>query len=369
MDEPENNEILIFSDEFPPDGGGAGIVARQLAFDLSASHKEITLLVGRSDKQRITNENIIEVSRPTLIWPIMYVVRLALLHARKFKIIVLNDNVAAYIAGLCFSKALLKKSTIVVHGEDAEFFLNRRSLRHHVFQYRFFYKRTLRHCNRVLTSSKYARDEFLKDASHLINPAKVQHAYMGINPAFMGVQTLSSKADLGIPDNAIFLFTASRLVEDKGLLTMLEHFMEAASIDSRLHWHIAGEGPLRARLEGKIKAYSLQGRVVLLGKLNRSDMANHYSLADVFWLLSRRKGETFGLVYIEAAYYGTPSIGLRYAGVPEAISEGVSGYFLDEGVALSELISKCLVLNRNVCKDFTLNFMSINFARKILGED
>jgi glycosyltransferase involved in cell wall biosynthesis len=364
----QNDAILIFSDEFPPDGGGAGVVAKQLALDLRILRKDITLLVGASTNQRSADEKLIEVTRFTFIWPFIYLIHLIKLKISRFRSIVLNDYISAYIAGLFFSKKLLARSIIIVHGNDGEFFFAYNSLKHRVFQYRFFYKRALRYCKCIIASSRYARDEFLQYTSRIIDPGKVQYAYMGINSELMGSQTLTNKADLGLPPDAILLFTASRLVEDKGLLNMLDHFMEAANADSRLYWHIAGEGPLRARLEEKIRAYGLLGRVTLLGRLDRTKIANQYGLADVFWLLSKRKAETFGLVYIEAAYYGTPSIALRYAGVPEAISEGVSGFFLDEGENLSSLIGKCLALNRNACKNFARNFLSINFAMRILDE-
>lgn len=365
--EDKNGAILVFSDEFPPDGGGAGVVARQLALDLQTMHRDFTLLTGATKGQRVSETALIEVSRPTLLWPLMYFFRLIKLQADKFQIIILNDYVAAYIAGIFFSKELLAKSTILVHGEDAEFFLARNSLKHKIFRYRFSYKRALRHCNRVIASSRYARDEFLRQAAELINPAKVEYAYMGINPALMGTQTVFRKSDIGLPEGAILLFTASRLVKEKGLLTMLEHFRKATSGNNHLHWHIAGEGPLRPQLEERIRAYGLREKVVLLGRLDRKNLANYYGLADVFWLLSRRKAETFGLVYIEAAYYGTPSIGLRYAGVPEAIREGVSGYFMDDEDSLATLIAQCLELDRETCRDFANSFLSISFAENLVN--
>ena len=35
--------------------------------------------------------------------------------------------------------------------------------------------------------------------------------------------------------------------------------------------------------------------------------------------------EGFGLVYLEAALYGVPSLGTRVGGIPYAIHEGVTG--------------------------------------------
>jgi glycosyltransferase involved in cell wall biosynthesis len=51
--------------------------------------------------------------------------------------------------------------------------------------------------------------------------------------------------------------------------------------------------------------------------------------ADVFVLPSRIEG--FGLVYIEAAMHGVPSVGCAVGGVPEAIADGVTGLLVPPG--------------------------------------
>ena len=57
-----------------------------------------------------------------------------------------------------------------------------------------------------------------------------------------------------------------------------------------------------------------------------------YSLADLFVLLSREElpdVEGFGLVFLEAAACGLPSVGGRSGGIPEAVDEGRSGWLVD----------------------------------------
>jgi glycosyltransferase involved in cell wall biosynthesis len=46
-------------------------------------------------------------------------------------------------------------------------------------------------------------------------------------------------------------------------------------------------------------------------------------------MLSRREGETFGIVYIEANACRKPAIAGNIGGVPEAVEEGVSGLLVD----------------------------------------
>lgn len=53
-----------------------------------------------------------------------------------------------------------------------------------------------------------------------------------------------------------------------------------------------------------------------------------YSAADIF--VGPSIEEAFGMVFLEAAACGTPSIGFRVGGVPEAITHGVTGLIADE---------------------------------------
>ena len=174
-----------------------------------------------------------------------------------------------------------------------------------------------------------------------------------------------SKADLGIPETDVLIFSASRLIEEKGLMDMLHLFPATLAAMPRLHWHIAGDGPLRAEMEAFIREQGLGDRVKLLGHLNRSAMADHYHNADLFWLLSKRHGETFGLVYIEAGWFGCPCVALRMAGVPEAIDEGVSGYFHEPGTEAAPVLEKALALSRDACQAHARKFESLAFAKAI----
>ena len=369
-------DILLFSDEYPPEGGGSGIVAMQLSKDLGKLGRNVDLLVGSSNReQKEVRDNIHECWRFTLIWPLLYAFKLMKLRAWRYKHFILNDNVSAYLAGLLFSQAMLQRSTILVHGDDGKYFFENESKRHTIFRYRFFYKRALKYCANITAASKYARINFLKYTHNHLQPAtrnqqpatsKVTYAYMGINTENFSL-SLKSREEINVPSDAIFIFSASRLTEDKGLLKMLDYFQKVRHNFTNIVWLIAGTGPLYTQLEQRITTLNLQGCVRLLGKLPRENLSNYYSNADIFWLLSDTHCETFGLVYIEAAYFGCPSIGLSNAGVPEAISEGVSGYFYDHETDLASLIKKTIALDRIECKKHAEKFQSIFFAKHIIS--
>ena len=71
----------------------------------------------------------------------------------------------------------------------------------------------------------------------------------------------------------------------------------------------------------------LSCRAQFLGRV--ADTTDAYAAADLFVMPSREEG--FGLVYIEAAFHGVPSIGCRVGGVPVAIHEGKTGLLIEPG--------------------------------------
>jgi phosphatidylinositol alpha-1,6-mannosyltransferase len=97
---------------------------------------------------------------------------------------------------------------------------------------------------------------------------------------------------------------------------------------------IVGEGPNRAALEQLAVALGVADRVVFLGRVATAELPLLYSAADIFIMVSRARleycdVEGFGMVFIEAAACGTPSIGGRSGGVADAVVDGVTGLLVD----------------------------------------
>ena len=82
---------------------------------------------------------------------------------------------------------------------------------------------------------------------------------------------------------------------------------------------IAGDGPQRGPLEAQITRLALAGRVQLLGRVTDAALVDLYRAADV-GVVPTRSFEGFGLVVIEAAACGTPTIVTEVGGLPEVVS-------------------------------------------------
>jgi len=136
----------------------------------------------------------------------------------------------------------------------------------------------------------------------------------------------AARARLGLPVDAFVVGALARLVPHKGIANLLGAAALVPDPEGALHVLIAGDGPERDAL-ATLGTTSLGTRAHLLGHL--ADTADFYAALDVFALPSYMEG--FGLVYVEAAFHGVPSIGTTAGGTPEAILQDETGLLVPPG--------------------------------------
>jgi glycosyltransferase involved in cell wall biosynthesis len=109
----------------------------------------------------------------------------------------------------------------------------------------------------------------------------------------------------------------------KGVDILLRAF---AKLPPAAQLMIAGDGDLRPfyeRLAGDLK---IADRVKFLGRVSDAELPNVYRSADVHVLPSINGGEAFGLVTLEAAASGLPSVVSDLPGVRTLVVKGQTGY-------------------------------------------
>lgn len=89
-------------------------------------------------------------------------------------------------------------------------------------------------------------------------------------------------------------------------------------------------------LVGLVRELGLEGHVTFLGEVAAAELPALYRSADVFVMPSREEAESgsvegFGIVFLEAAASGVPSIGGRSGGMADAIADGETGYLVEPG--------------------------------------
>lgn len=107
-----------------------------------------------------------------------------------------------------------------------------------------------------------------------------------------------------------------------------------------LEYHVIGDGPGRVTLEAMAARLGLAHRVRFLGRVSDEALRAAYASASLCVLVPRPEPndiEGFGIVYLEAAAAGTPSLAGRFGGAVDAVADGQSGFFAadatPEGIA------------------------------------
>jgi glycosyltransferase involved in cell wall biosynthesis len=120
---------------------------------------------------------------------------------------------------------------------------------------------------------------------------------------------------------------AARLTEAKDHFTLLRAFAAVAAEIPGAELSIAGDGPLRDRLESFARELNLANRVTFLGAL--PDTPQFMSQLDIFVLSSLSEG--LPLVILEAMAAGLPVVSTRAGGVEEAAVDGKNAYLVAPG--------------------------------------
>jgi phosphatidylinositol alpha-1,6-mannosyltransferase len=184
---------------------------------------------------------------------------------------------------------------------------------------------------KIFPVSRYTRKAVLEHAPG--NENKVIAVHNGVNlESFRRTAVSTDSRAKYKQQGEKVLLTVTRLHPYKGVDRMLQSLPEILRSVPEVKYLVAGVGPDRARLQAMTAQLGLEGQVRFLGRLPFAEIVELYSLADLFVLLSREElpdVEGFGLVFLEAAACGLPSVGGRSGGIPEAVDEGKSGWLVD----------------------------------------
>lgn len=190
----------------------------------------------------------------------------------------------------------------------------------------------------------------------------------------------------GLGERPVMLFLG-RLIPRKGLVQFIERslpavlarvpdavFVIAGSEPGNALFHRAG---VVAGVRETTSRLGVEEHVLFTGNLSEEMAAAAFREADVFvFPLVETPGdvEGFGMVALEAAICGTPTVAFRVGGVADAVADGRSGYLHEPGdyAGLSDRITALLTTVGNPavtaeeCKAFARGFTWEKYAREVL---
>jgi phosphatidyl-myo-inositol dimannoside synthase len=167
-----------------------------------------------------------------------------------------------------------------------------------------------------------------------------------ISPNVKPADVEAMRQRLGLSGKKVLL-TLGRVVERKGYDTVIKAMPEISKHVPEAVYVVAGVGSYLGKLGKMVEDMKLQSAVRFVGSVSDEERAAYFYLCDLFVMPSRQIGpdvEGFGIVYLEAAMFGKPSIGGNSGGVPEAILDSKTGALVDpsDADALARVVVQLL---------------------------
>lgn len=148
----------------------------------------------------------------------------------------------------------------------------------------------------------------------------------------------------------------SRIDKDKGYDTFIE---SCNYLKKYINFEavIGGDGKESKKLFELIEKYELKSIINYKGTIPHEKVPYFFNEIDVFVFPSKRKGESLGLVALEALASGTPVIAHRNGAVEDFVIPNKNGYIYenDSSIELSKYIMKFYKLNKKEKEIFIQN--------------
>lgn len=134
------------------------------------------------------------------------------------------------------------------------------------------------------------------------------------------------------------------------------------------------EGVDPAAILAAAQAVGIEQRVLFLGKLSESELVSAYRAANVHVFPVRaipNDPEGFGMVAVEAAAHGLPTVAYATGGVVDAVADGLSGRLVsaNDALAFAQAVLDMLAhpLSEDMVRGFAHGFTWKNFGAALVG--
>jgi glycosyltransferase involved in cell wall biosynthesis len=322
--------ILLCNYEYPPLGGGGGVVMAAMARTLARRH-EVTILTSRAAglpaEQSDAGAAVVRV--PVLFrrqlavanFPSMLAYLpsglwrgLQLGRERRFDVINTHFAVPTGPLGDWLSRALGVPNVLSVHGGDL-FDPSKRSSPHRHALLRAVVARLLRRADVLVAQS----EDTARNVARIYGVQRsVERIPLGIDrPPCEGV---AQRSEFNIPADAFVLVTAGRIVARKASTQLIDTLVAVPGAVLL----VIGDGPEAAAVMQRAVDCSVEDRVRMLGYVTDEVKYRAYRVADVFVSTSQHEG--FGLVFLEAMAFGLPIVCYDRGGQSDFLATPATGY-------------------------------------------
>jgi len=135
-------------------------------------------------------------------------------------------------------------------------------------------------------------------------------------------------------NDSIILISVSRLIQKKGLEYTIQALHTVCKKYKNIQYWIIGTGGDEKRLKELVNQLGLSNNVFFLGNKSQEEVASYLHQADIFVLPSviAKDGNKEGIpnALKEAMATGLPVISTYHSGIPELVTDNISGFLVPE---------------------------------------
>jgi phosphatidylinositol alpha-1,6-mannosyltransferase len=327
--------VLLVSSIYAPGVGGSSRLLCDIVEHLSAAghHVEVVTLDLAPDrspafdaKQPYRIHRIPPQKLPGLSSLLMQAKLIQLARGGRFDLI---------LSGVAYPSAILARAAQLVtgvpyaiysHGEDVTCVETRASAK-------YLLANALQGASLVMTNSSFTRNACVRlgareEYTLPVHPAIEPEPY--VNVSAERVQALRER--LGLAGKVVIL-TLARLAPRKGHDTVVRALPKVAEVIPNVHYLVVGHGEAEPLLQ-LADSLRVRDRLSVVSHVSDDELPVLFSLCDVYVMVSRwdrvsREVEGFGIVFLEAAAAGKPTIAGNQGGSPDAVEHGVTGLVVD----------------------------------------
>lgn len=313
--------LLLMTLDFPPRQGG---VARYLhALALFFKNEILVIAVPEKGSMAFDQSEEYPIKRRQLLYKLIWprwlkAIRLLVTRQEQYDQVLVSHilplGTAAWLAKIFTQKPYM----VLLHGMDAS--LAKRSP-----WKKWLTQQVLRNAKIVITNTQALKRELETD--YRLSSVVVVYPPLSVPPAIYQQPR---------HDHRFRLLTVSRLINRKGHARVLKALARLKK-EGRLtefNYHIVGDGPMAPELRQLATNLDLAENVSFEGQVSDQDLARLYSNCDVFVMptvADKIDREGFGMVYIEAGFFGLPAIATSHQGVDEAVLDQQTGLLVPDG--------------------------------------
>ena len=325
-------KLLLLSTEFPPGPGGIGMLAYQIADQLTQREWNIITVTPQhhaysSEIKRFNANQPFKVLSLPYIGPLLFegVYRFyksyQAMRQQKQDILLAVGEQAVWLGAIL---SLLTRRPFIAIGIGSEFVRGGR-IRHYLTQWAF------NQASHLIAISIYT-ETLMRDLG--VTTDKLEVILCGADSKIYQYKSPQSNNSFKwVTENDKIILTVGQVSFRKAQDIVIQALPYVKKLFPHIKYLIAGLPTEQPQLEVLATQLGVADQVIFLGKVAQSDLPILYNQADLFVLVSRQTDdgnvEGYGIVVTEAALCGTTSIVANHSGLTETIIANVTGLIVE----------------------------------------